>query len=78
MHLVIVVFVVDVVTHANEFSIIVAAGEEDDGYAKDFRGGDSFEVRGVGFEDEFVDSNRDGADKEGIEFLVVLGSEISS
>lgn len=69
-----VVLVVDVVSHANKLPPIVAAGQEYDCDAEDFGRRDAFQVRGVGFEDEFVDADGDGADKEGVEFLVVFGA----
>lgn len=68
------VLVVDVVAHAHELAVVVGAGEQDDGYAEDFGGGDAGGVGGVGFEDEFVYADGDGADEEGVEFLVVLGA----
>lgn len=74
VHLLIVVFIVDVVANADEFAVIVAAGEEDDGDAEDLGGGDTFEVGRVGFEDEFVDAHGYRPDKERVEFLIVFGS----
>lgn len=44
VHFLGVVFVVDIIADADELAVIVAAGEEDDGDAKDFRGRDAFEI----------------------------------
>lgn len=70
-----VIFIVDVVSDADELAPIVGAGEEDDGDAEDLSVGDALGVRWVGFEDELVDADGDGADEEGVEFLVVLVTE---
>lgn len=67
-----VVLVVHVVAHTNKFTAIVAAGKEDDSDAQDLGGGDPLEIGGVSLEDELVHSDRDGADEERVEFLVML------
>lgn len=73
-----IVFVVHVVAHTYEFTAIIAAGEEDDGDTQDLRRGDTLEVWGISFENELVDADRDGADEEGVEFLVVFRSKAKS
>ena len=69
------VFVVNVVAHAHELAAVVGAGEQDDGDAEDLSCGDVGGVGRVGLEDELVDADGDGADEEGVEFLIVLRSE---
>ncbi|KAL8960272.1 MAG: hypothetical protein Q9193_002993, partial [Seirophora villosa] len=74
VHLLVVVFIIYVVANADEFAVIVAAGEENDGHAKDLGCGDTFEVGRVGFKDELVDAHRYWPDKKRVEFLIVFGS----
>lgn len=69
-----VVLVVNVVTHANEFAAIIAASEQNDSDAEDLRIGDTLVIGGVRFENELVHSDRDGADKQRVEFLILLGA----
>lgn len=57
-----IVLVVHVVSHTDEFTVVIGAGEEYDRDTKDFRRGYFLQVRWIGFEDEFVDTDRDGAD----------------
>ena len=73
VQLVAVVLVVHVVSHTDEFSPIVAARKQDDGDAENVRGRDSLEVGRVGFEDELVDADRDGANQQRIKLLVMFG-----
>lgn len=61
-----VVLVVDVVSDAHKLAAIVGAGEEDDRNAKNIGVGDASGVGSLGLEDEFVDSDRNGADKKGV------------
>ncbi|KAI6761932.1 hypothetical protein HG531_002485 [Fusarium graminearum] len=70
-----VIFIVDVVTNANEFTSIVGTCQENDGDTKDFGIRDAGDVGSVGLENEFVDSDRDRTDEKGVEFLVVLIAE---
>lgn len=70
-----VIFVVDVVSDANELAAIVSAGEEDDSDAEDLSIGNALGVRWVGLKDELVDADGDGANEEGVEFLIVLVTE---
>lgn len=70
-----VVFVVDIVSDADELAAIVGTGEEDDGDAEDLSVWDALGVRWVGFKDELVDADWDGTNEEGVEFLVVLVTE---
>lgn len=70
-----VVFVVDIVSDADELAAIVGAGEEDDGNAEDLSVWDALGVWWVGFEDELVDADWDRTNEEGVEFLVVLVTE---
>ena len=67
-----VIFVVDIVADANEFTSIVSAGQKNDSDAEDFSVGNARGIRSVGLKDEFVDADRDRADEKGVEFLVVL------
>lgn len=67
-----VVLVVDVVTHTHELAAIVAARQQYDGHAQDLGVRDALGVWWVGFEDELVDADRDGAHEEGVKLLVVL------
>lgn len=73
-----VVLVVHVVTHTDELAAIIAAGEEDDGDAQDLRRRDALEIWSISLEDELVDADRNGADEEGVEFLVVLRAKEKS
>ena len=63
IHLFRVIFVVDVVSNANEFPIVVAARQEDHSNAQNLGIRDTLQVRRVGFEYEFVDSHRYGTDE---------------
>jgi len=67
-----IVFIVNIVADADELSVVVTTSEEDDCHAQDFCSGDAAKIRGIGFEDEFVHADGDGANEEGIELLVVL------
>jgi hypothetical protein len=58
------VLVVDVVTHADELTVFIAAAQQDDSDADDLAVGDTRQVRGVGAEDKLVDANREGANKD--------------
>ena len=57
-----VILVVHVVSHADEFTIVIRASEENDCDTQYFRGRYFLQVRWVGFEDEFVDTDRDWTD----------------
>jgi hypothetical protein len=59
-----VIFIVDVVANADKFSPVVATSEENDRDTKYFRSRNPLQVRRIGFEDEFIHSNRNGADKK--------------
>lgn len=72
VHLFRIISIVDVVSNAHEFSVMVAACKKDDCDAEDLSCRDASEVWRIGFEDEFVDTDRDWADEEGVELLVVL------
>jgi hypothetical protein len=69
-----VVLIVDIVANTDELAAVVAAGQEDDGNTQDFGGGDALQVGRIGLEDELVHADGDGADQEGVEFLVILGA----
>ena len=72
-HLRVIVLVVDIVANTDELAVVIRAGKEDDGNANDVGWWDASGVWGRGLEDKLVDANRDWADEEGIELLVVLG-----
>ena len=59
-----VIFIIDVVSDTDEFSVVVTAREEDHSDTQDLRVGDALQVRRVGFEDELVDTYWDGADEK--------------
>jgi hypothetical protein len=67
-----VILVVDIVTNANEFTSIVGAGQKNDGDTKDFGIRNAGGFGSIGLENEFVYSDGDGTDEEGVEFLVIL------
>lgn len=67
-----VVLVVDIVANAHEFATIVGASEKDDGNAENLRGGQSRQIGWIGFEDEFIDADRDRTDEQGVQLLIVL------
>jgi hypothetical protein len=67
-----IVLVVDVVANTNEFTAIVSAGQQDHRDAQNVRLGDAGNIGCIGLENELVDANRNGADQEGVEFLIVL------
>ena len=67
-----VIFVVDIVTDANEFTSIVGAGQKNDSDTEDFSVGNARGIRSVSLKDKFVDADRDRADEKRVEFLVVL------
>jgi len=69
-----VVFVADIVANTDELTTIVGTGEEDDGDSQNLGGGKLGDVRRLGLEDELVNPNRDGADKQFSQFLVVVGA----
>jgi hypothetical protein len=69
-----VVLVVDIVADTDELTTIVATGQEDDSDTQDLGGGDTLQIGGVGLKDELIHADRDWADKEGVEFLIVLGA----
>jgi hypothetical protein len=68
----IVVLIVDVVTHADEFSSIVRAGQKNDSHAKDLRRRQALSVGRIGFKYEFVDTDGDRADEQRVELLVMF------
>jgi glucan biosynthesis protein len=70
-----VVFVVYVVTDAHELAAIVGTRQKNDSNTQNVGVRDARRVRGIRFENKLVDSNRNGSDKERIEFLVVLVTE---
>lgn len=67
-----VVLIVDIVANTDELTAVVAAGQEDDSDTEDFGGGDALQVGRIGLEDELVHADGDWANKEGVEFLIVL------
>jgi hypothetical protein len=69
-----VVLVVNVVAHANEFAAIITASEQNDSDAEDLRVGDTLVIGGVRLENELVHSDRNGTDKQRVEFLILLGA----
>jgi len=68
------VLVVNVVTHTNELSAVIAAAEEDDRHAQDLAVGDPGEVWRVRLEDKLVDAYWNGTNEERVKLLVVLRS----
>jgi hypothetical protein len=68
------VLVVHVVSDAHELALLVAATEQDNCDADDLAVGNARQVWGVGAELELVDANRERADEDGIELLVILVS----
>lgn len=70
--LICIVFIVYIVSDADEFSIVVGAGKEDNSDAEYLRIGDSFGVGRISFEEELVYTNGYGTDEKGIELLVVF------
>jgi hypothetical protein len=69
-----VVLIVIVVANADELTAIVTAGEKDDSDTENLRGRDAFQIGRISLEDEFVHTDWDRANKEGVEFLVILGA----
>jgi hypothetical protein len=67
-----IVFIVDVVSDSDKFSVVVGASKKNHSDTQDLRIGDFGGVRWVGFEDKLVDTNRYGADEETIEILVMF------
>lgn len=67
-----VILIVIVVANTDEFAAIVTAGKKNDGDAENLRGGNAFQIGRIGLEDEFVHTDRDRPNKEGVEFLVIL------
>lgn len=67
-----IVLIVHIVADPNEFSAVIAAGEEDDGHAQHLGGGNAVDVRSGSLEDELVHSDRNGTNQERVEFLVIL------
>lgn len=72
VQILVIVFVVHVVSNAYEFSSIVGAGEENDSDAEDFRRRQAGGVGRIGFKDELVNTDGDGPDEQGVEFLIVF------
>ena len=66
------VFIVDVVAHADELAAVVGAGQQDDGDAEDVGVGDAAGLGRVGLEDELVHTDGDRADEERVQLLVIL------
>lgn len=58
------IFVVDIVPNANEFAVVVRAGEQDDSDAHDLRVRNLGKVGCICFEQEFVDTNWDRSDEK--------------
>jgi hypothetical protein len=73
-----VIFVVYVVAHAHELAAIVGTRQENDSNTQNIGVRDARRVRGIRFENELVDSNRNRSDKERVEFLIVLITERGS
>lgn len=69
-----VVLVVHVVAHTDEFTTVIAAGEQNDGDAENLRIGDPLVIGRIGLENELVHSDRDGTDEQRVEFLILLGA----
>lgn len=67
-----VVLVVDIVTNADELPTVVGTGQEDDSYTENIGVRNARSVRSLGLEDELVDADGDGADKQRVKLLVVL------
>jgi hypothetical protein len=67
-----IVLIVDIVSDSNEFPIVVGAGKKNHGNAEDFSIGDSFRIRGIGFEEKLVDTDGYGTNEKGVKLLVVL------
>lgn len=66
------VLVVDVVANAHKFATVVGARQQYHRDAQKLVDRDALCVRRLGLEDELIDTNRDGANEEGVEFLVVI------
>jgi hypothetical protein len=67
-----VILIVDVITNADKFSSVVGTSQENDSDTKNFGIGDAGGVGSIGLENEFVYSDGDRADEEGVEFLIIL------
>lgn len=57
------ILVVDIVANAHEFATIIRAGQQDDCDAHDLGVRDALGIWSIGLEDEFVNSNGNGADQ---------------
>jgi hypothetical protein len=68
------VFIIDIVSNTHEFATIVRACQQDNCYAQYLGGRYLVEVRRVGLEGELVHADRDGPDKERVEFLIMVGA----
>ena len=66
------VLVVDVVANAHELAAVVGARQQYHRDAQKLIDGDALCVRRLGLEDELVHADGDGADEEGVEFLIVV------
>ena len=73
-----VILVVDIVSDTNELATIVCAGEENNGNTKDFGIWDTAGIGWIGLKDELVYADGNGANEEGVEFLVMLVADIVS
>ena len=65
------VVVVDVVSHADELHVVVAARQQQHGHAEDVALGDAADVWRIRLEHELVRTHGDGADEDGVQDLVV-------
>lgn len=72
-----VILVVDVVSDADEFATIVAAGKENHGDTQDLGRGNMSKVGRVCLENELIHADRDGTNEQRIEFLVIFGARFS-
>lgn len=66
------VFVVHVISNAYKFATVIGASQQNDSDTNDLSIGDSLGIRGIGFENKFVDADRNGTDQQGVELLVIL------
>jgi hypothetical protein len=72
VHLGGVVLVVHVVADTDKLTAVVGTGEEEDGDAHDLGDGKLGHIRGVGLEEELVDTDGDGTNEQVTELLVII------
>jgi hypothetical protein len=72
VHLGGVILVVHVVADTDEFTAVVGSSEEKNSDAQDFGAGKLGRIRGIGLEEELVDTDGDGTNEQVTELLVVI------